>query len=131
MLLCLRMTEAACQRCLRLPWIATVLEHVASQPKLMLSDYCAPALWTLPASGADFQPGRAAVQVDDGGSMSVLPQLIDDYCPDLDHLPAFVLSMAQDVDWEDEQSCFHDLAQVVCNTRRGVCQVACSAGGCC
>ena len=60
------------------------------------------------------------MQVDDRGCLSVLPQLIDDYCPDLDHLPAFVLSMAQDVDWEDEQSCFHDLAQVGCHAWRGV-----------
>ena len=64
-----------------------------------------------------------AVQVDDRGCLSALPQLVDDYCPDLDHLPAFVLSMAQDVNWDDEQSCFRDLAQVGCPAWRKICRI--------
>lgn len=42
-----------------------------------------------------------------------LPQLIEGYVPNLDHLPQFILGLARDVDWDTEQECFEGVAKVL------------------
>lgn len=54
------------------------------------------------------------IEVDAEGRLAALPQLIEGHCPDLNRLPRFVLQLARDVDWENEQECFRGLAQVNC-----------------
>jgi hypothetical protein len=41
-----------------------------------------------------------------------LPVLLEDYRPDPNRLPAFVLALARDVEWGEEKDCFRNLAQV-------------------
>lgn len=44
------------------------------------------------------------------GMLTAIPQLIEQYTPDMDHLPQFILSLGQSVDWSEELSCFKSLA---------------------
>lgn len=46
------------------------------------------------------------------GGLASLPVLLEQYTPDMDRLPSFLLSLATDVqwDWSDERACFHTLA---------------------
>ncbi|PSC68750.1 DNA mismatch repair MLH1 [Micractinium conductrix] len=53
------------------------------------------------------------IQVDADGCLASLPQLIEDYVPDLDRLPAFALALGQNVKWTDEKACFRSLAQAL------------------
>ena len=53
-----------------------------------------------------------AIEITSKGLLASLPQLIEGHCPDLNRLPHFVLQLARDVDWENEQECFRGLAQV-------------------
>jgi DNA mismatch repair protein MLH1 len=47
-----------------------------------------------------------SIQIDDQGQMLGIPMLLEGYIPDLNQLPMFVLRVATNVDWEDEESCF-------------------------
>ena len=72
-------------------------------PHLPLSDaQCAPA----PAR----RLGLPALPAD--GRLRSLPQLIEQYIPDLHRLPAFVLALGQ-VEWSCEAECFASLAQAL------------------
>lgn len=53
-----------------------------------------------------------SIHIGEGGGLEALPQLIDGYVPPMAQLPAFLLRMARDVEWDDEKPCFHTLAQV-------------------
>ncbi|GAB4813902.1 hypothetical protein N2152v2_000948 [Parachlorella kessleri] len=51
-----------------------------------------------------------SMDIDAEGRLCSLPQLIEQYTPDLLRLPAFVLALAQRVEWGDEAECFRTLA---------------------
>lgn len=51
--------------------------------------------------------------MDAEGRLTSLPLLAEGYVPDTDRLPAFVLSLGRDVDWESEKPCFHTLADAL------------------
>ncbi|KAI3434419.1 hypothetical protein D9Q98_002497 [Chlorella vulgaris] len=53
------------------------------------------------------------MQIDADGCLCSLPQLIDQYVPDLDRLPSFVLALGQRVEWEEEAACFRGLAEAL------------------
>ncbi|KAI7838887.1 hypothetical protein COHA_007352 [Chlorella ohadii] len=59
-----------------------------------------------------------SIDVDADGCLASLPQLIDQYMPDLDRLPSFVLSLGQHVEWGNEESCFRGLAQALAELYR-------------
>ncbi|PRW20651.1 DNA mismatch repair Mlh1 isoform X1 [Chlorella sorokiniana] len=58
------------------------------------------------------------LDVDADGCLASLPQLIDQYVPDTDRLPMFVLALGQHVEWGDEESCFRGLAQALAELYR-------------
>ena len=56
--------------------------------------------------------------VEDGGSgtnvsLCSLPQLIEQYHPPEEYLPQFILSLGQNVDWQEQESCFHGIASAL------------------
>ncbi|KAB5512552.1 hypothetical protein DKX38_029580 [Salix brachista] len=55
------------------------------------------------------------IYIDSHGDLSRLPVILDQYTPDMDRIPEFVLSLGNDVDWEDEKNCFQTIAAAVGN----------------
>ncbi|XP_007020138.2 PREDICTED: DNA mismatch repair protein MLH1 isoform X1 [Theobroma cacao] len=53
--------------------------------------------------------------IDSDGNLSRLPILLDQYTPDMDRVPEFLLCLGNDVDWEDEKNCFQSLAAALGN----------------
>lgn len=45
--------------------------------------------------------------------LEALPMLIEDYEPDLDELPIFLLKLVITVDWEQEKDCFNDVCSLL------------------
>jgi DNA mismatch repair protein MLH1 len=50
------------------------------------------------------------VEVDEGGRLAALPQLIEQYAPHPCRLPAFLLALGQGVEWGEERACFRGVA---------------------
>ncbi|GMQ02111.1 hypothetical protein CsSME_00048492 [Camellia sinensis var. sinensis] len=55
------------------------------------------------------------IYVDSQGNLSRLPVILDQYTPDMDRVPEFILCLGNDVDWEDEKSCFQSIAAALGN----------------
>ncbi|KAJ8770000.1 hypothetical protein K2173_009083 [Erythroxylum novogranatense] len=55
------------------------------------------------------------IYIDSQGNLSRLPVILDQYMPDMDRVPEFVLSLGNDVDWEDEKNCFQTIAAALGN----------------
>ncbi|KAI8526584.1 hypothetical protein RHMOL_Rhmol12G0007500 [Rhododendron molle] len=55
------------------------------------------------------------IYVDSQGKLSRLPVILDQYTPDMDRVPEFVLCLGNDVDWDDEKSCFQSIAAALGN----------------
>ncbi|KAJ4965627.1 hypothetical protein NE237_017476 [Protea cynaroides] len=55
------------------------------------------------------------VHIDQQGNLSKIPVILDQYTPDMDHVPDFVLCLGNDVDWEDEKSCFQTISAALGN----------------
>ncbi|KAK5772142.1 DNA mismatch repair protein MLH1 isoform X2 [Gossypium arboreum] len=53
--------------------------------------------------------------IDSNGNLSRLPILLDQYTPDMDRVPEFVLCLGNDVEWEEEKNCFQSLAAALGN----------------
>ena len=47
-----------------------------------------------------------SLEIDDNGQILSIPMLLEGYVPDLNHFPMFVLRVATNVDWDEEESCF-------------------------
>merc|ERR1711879_1036018 len=43
--------------------------------------------------------------------MGTLPQLIPNYVPPLENIPAFILNLCAQVDWSEEQACFKGILE--------------------
>lgn len=50
------------------------------------------------------------IRIDKQGNLHSLPLVLDQYTPDMDRLPRFVWTLANDVDWDEEKECFESLA---------------------
>ncbi|XP_057469436.1 DNA mismatch repair protein MLH1 isoform X2 [Actinidia eriantha] len=55
------------------------------------------------------------IYVDSHGNLSRLPVILDQYTPDMDRVPEFVLCLGNDVEWDDEKSCFQSIAAALGN----------------
>ncbi|KAK3229969.1 hypothetical protein Dsin_001850 [Dipteronia sinensis] len=55
------------------------------------------------------------IKIDRHGNLSRLPVILDQYNPDMDRLPEFVLCLGNDVEWEDEKKCFQVIAAAIGN----------------
>jgi len=51
-----------------------------------------------------------SVEIDKSGNLCTLPVVLDQYTPDMERLPRFVLNLGNDVDWENEMECFETFA---------------------
>lgn len=67
----------------------------------------------LVARKSDLLADCFSVVVDEEGRLAALPQLIEQYHPLQQYLPAFVLALGQSVDWRDEEACFGAVAQAL------------------
>ncbi|CAN4112894.1 unnamed protein product [Withania somnifera] len=56
-----------------------------------------------------------SIYIDSDGNMSRLPVILDQYTPDMDRIPEFILCLGNDVDWEDEKVCFQTIAAALGN----------------
>ncbi|KAK3004984.1 hypothetical protein RJ639_017902 [Escallonia herrerae] len=56
-----------------------------------------------------------SIHVDSKGNLSRLPTILDQYTPDMDCVPEFVLCLGNDVDWENEKNCFQSIAAALGN----------------
>jgi hypothetical protein len=54
-----------------------------------------------------------SVDIDAQGMLRSLPRLLGDHEPSLHSLPEFVFRLGTEVNWEEEQSCFDNVAQVL------------------
>ncbi|XP_044464163.1 DNA mismatch repair protein MLH1 isoform X2 [Mangifera indica] len=55
------------------------------------------------------------IKIDTHGNLSRLPVILDQYTPDMDRVPEFVLCLGNDVDWEEEKNCFQSIAAALGN----------------
>ncbi|XP_042987165.1 DNA mismatch repair protein MLH1 isoform X2 [Carya illinoinensis] len=55
------------------------------------------------------------VHIDIRGNLSRLPVILEQYTPDMDRVPEFVLCLGNDVDWEDEKNCFQSISAALGN----------------
>ncbi|XP_019199649.1 PREDICTED: DNA mismatch repair protein MLH1 isoform X2 [Ipomoea nil] len=56
-----------------------------------------------------------SIYIDSNGNLSRLPVILDQYTPDMDHVPEFVLCLGNDIDWEDEKNCFQSISAALAN----------------
>ena len=56
-----------------------------------------------------------SLEIDENGQILAIPMLLEGYIPDLYHLPMFVLRVATNVDWEEEEACFETFCQELAN----------------
>ncbi|CAM8946674.1 unnamed protein product [Rhodiola kirilowii] len=50
------------------------------------------------------------IHIDEEGNLSRLPVVLDQYTPDMDRFPEFILTLANDINWEDEKDCFQTIS---------------------
>ncbi|XP_022972874.1 DNA mismatch repair protein MLH1 isoform X2 [Cucurbita maxima] len=55
------------------------------------------------------------IHIDINGNLARLPVVLDQYTPDMDRVPEFVLSLANDIDWEDEKNCIQSISAAIGN----------------
>ncbi|CAF2124989.1 hypothetical protein HID58_010521 [Brassica napus] len=56
-----------------------------------------------------------SVFIDSDGNLSRLPVILDQYTPDMDRVPEFLLCLGNDVEWEDEKACFQGVSAAIGN----------------
>ncbi|KGN45878.2 DNA mismatch repair protein MLH1 isoform X2 [Cucumis sativus] len=55
------------------------------------------------------------IHIDRNGNLARLPVVLDQYTPDMDRVPEFMLSLANDIDWEDEKTCLQSISAAIGN----------------
>ncbi|KAK9929677.1 hypothetical protein M0R45_026766 [Rubus argutus] len=64
---------------------------------------------------ADLIEEYFSIHIDKDGNLSRLPVILDQYTPDMDRVPEFVLCLGNDVDWEEEKKCFQVISAALGN----------------
>ncbi|ESP00174.1 hypothetical protein LOTGIDRAFT_141270, partial [Lottia gigantea] len=52
-----------------------------------------------------------SIEIDKTGNLLTLPMLLENYIPILDGLPMFILRLATEVNWDEEEECFKTFAK--------------------
>jgi DNA mismatch repair protein MLH1 len=52
-----------------------------------------------------------SLDISQNGHLQSLPLMIHNYIPDLTYLPSFLYRLGNNVNWEEEQPCFHDICR--------------------
>ncbi|KAI4388834.1 hypothetical protein MLD38_001128 [Melastoma candidum] len=55
------------------------------------------------------------IHIDEDGNLCRLPVILDQYTPDMDRVPEFVLTLGNDVDWDNEKSCLQTISAALGN----------------
>ncbi|XP_078433529.1 MUTL-homolog 1 isoform X2 [Wolffia australiana] len=55
------------------------------------------------------------IHIDEQGNLLKLPVILDQYNPDMDRVPEFLLSLGNDVEWDEEKACFRTIAAALGN----------------
>ncbi|XP_071802994.1 DNA mismatch repair protein Mlh1-like isoform X1 [Asterias amurensis] len=76
-------------------------------PKEQLAQYVQDLL----VSKAELLDDYFSMQIDKDGNLCTIPLLLDNYIPDLERLPMYVLRLATEVDWDEEEDCFKSFAK--------------------
>lgn len=66
---------------------------------------------TLLLSKAEMLQEYFSMEIDSEGRLCTLPYLLDQYVPDMEGLPMFVLRLGAEVEWGDEKECFDTFAR--------------------
>ncbi|GAB2217520.1 hypothetical protein Drorol1_Dr00000717 [Drosera rotundifolia] len=53
------------------------------------------------------------IKIDPQGNLSRLPVVLDQYTPDMDRVPEFILCLGNDVVWDDEKSCLQTISAAI------------------
>ncbi|KAM3354923.1 hypothetical protein ACQJBY_025588 [Aegilops geniculata] len=56
-----------------------------------------------------------SIHIDQGGNLTRLPVVLDQYTPDMDRLPEFMLTLGNDIAWDVEKECFRTAAAAIGN----------------
>ncbi|CAL8107723.1 unnamed protein product [Prunus armeniaca] len=64
---------------------------------------------------ADMIEEYFCIHIDKDGNLSRLPVILDQYTPDMDRVPEFVLCLGNDVDWEEEKKCLQVISAALGN----------------
>ncbi|KAN0023203.1 hypothetical protein ACTFIU_011366 [Dictyostelium citrinum] len=54
-----------------------------------------------------------SIEINDGGELVGIPQVLDHYVPCTDNLPIFLLKLATEVEWEFEKECFTGIVKEI------------------
>ena len=52
-----------------------------------------------------------SLEIDENGDLHTIPQLLEGYIPFFGGLPIFLLRLATEVDWDEEEPCFQNVAE--------------------
>ena len=52
-----------------------------------------------------------SLEIDKDGNLHTIPQLLEGYIPFFGGLPIFLLRLATEVNWDEEEACFQNLAE--------------------
>ncbi|XP_071157797.1 DNA mismatch repair protein Mlh1-like isoform X2 [Mytilus edulis] len=52
-----------------------------------------------------------SIELDSSGNLLTLPMLIDDFVPNMEGLPMYILRLATEVNWDSEKECFDTFAR--------------------
>ena len=61
-----------------------------------------------------------SLEIDDSGNLCTIPQLLEDYIPFFGGLPIFLLRLATEVEWEEEEMCFQNIAEELARVRKTI-----------
>ncbi|VFQ90549.1 unnamed protein product [Cuscuta campestris] len=56
-----------------------------------------------------------SIYIDSNGNLSRLPVILDQYTPDMDRVPEFVLCLGNDINWDDEKDCIQSISAALAN----------------
>lgn len=101
----------------------------ADGPKADLAKYIVEFL----SSKSEILLDYFSIELDSEGNLLTLPMLLDDFVPDMEGLPMYILRLATEVNWDSEKECFDSFARETCDfysTKKSMFQKAQKSYGC-
>ncbi|XP_021370788.1 DNA mismatch repair protein Mlh1-like [Mizuhopecten yessoensis] len=78
----------------------------ADGPKEDLANYIVEFL----SSKREMLQDYFSVEIDETGNLCTVPMLLENFVPDMEGLPMYILRLATEVDWDVEKACFGNIA---------------------
>ncbi|XP_033762877.1 DNA mismatch repair protein Mlh1-like [Pecten maximus] len=83
----------------------------ADGPKEDLANYIVDFL----SSKREMLEDYFSIEIDADGNLRTVPMILENFEPDMDGLPMYILRLATEVDWDDEKRCFDSFARETSN----------------